>query len=279
VTDLLFRPDEIGRWSELKLEIVEKYGAAYTRTFLNFSYIKKYYIDAFSGAGIHISKATGAPIDGSPTRALKVTPAFDGFYFIDLDAEKTDFLRALCKGRHNTKIHTGDCNAYLKAHVLPAIQNEKYSRALCLLDPYKLDLDWEIIFRCGQSRAVDLFLNFPVMDINRNAIRRNPEQVLKGDVERMNRLWGDESWRDAGYAVARQGSFFGLKVEKRGNREIVEAFRDRLRVVAGFGFVSKPLAMRNSKNAILYYLVLASPKAVAKKIIDDIFQKYDKPPY
>jgi hypothetical protein len=28
-----FRFDEVGGWSELKLEIVEKYGAAYTRAF------------------------------------------------------------------------------------------------------------------------------------------------------------------------------------------------------------------------------------------------------
>jgi hypothetical protein len=32
--------------------------------------------------------------------------------------------------------------------------------------------------------------------------------------------------------------------------------------------------MRNSKNAIVYYLFLASPKAVAEKIISDIFREY-----
>lgn len=30
LTDLPFKFDEIGYWSQLKLEIVEKYGAAYT---------------------------------------------------------------------------------------------------------------------------------------------------------------------------------------------------------------------------------------------------------
>ena len=47
--------DEIGDWSELKLEIVEEYGRAYTTAFKN-SPLKKYYIDAFSGAGVHVSK-------------------------------------------------------------------------------------------------------------------------------------------------------------------------------------------------------------------------------
>jgi hypothetical protein len=34
VTSLPFKFDKIGYWSELKLEIVEKYGAAYTKTFV-----------------------------------------------------------------------------------------------------------------------------------------------------------------------------------------------------------------------------------------------------
>jgi hypothetical protein len=62
--------------------------------------------------------------------------------------------------------------------------------------------------------------------------------------------------------------------DPQGNEEIVAAFRDRLKKVAGFGYVADPLPMRNSGNAIVYYLFLASPKAVAEKIIRDIFRKY-----
>jgi hypothetical protein len=58
------------------------------------------------------------------------------------------------------------------------------------------------------------------------------------------------------------------------NDAIVAAFRRRLREVAGFGYVPAPLPMRNSRNAVVYYLFLASPKAVAEKIITDIFDKY-----
>jgi three-Cys-motif partner protein len=274
VTDLPFKFDEIGYWSELKLEIVEKYGAAYTKAFVNFPNLKKYYIDGFSGAGVHLSKTTGAAIEGSPTRALKVNPPFDGFCFIDLNADKADYLRAVCGGRPDVDIHTGDSNAYLTNTVLPGIQYEKYTRALCLLDPYALDLDWQVILQAGQSRAVDLLLNFPVMDMNRNAIWHDSEKVPKPGIERMNRFWGDESWREAAYAEARQRSFFGPEIVKQGNEDIVLAFRDRLKKVAGFGFVPDPLPMRNSKNAIVYYLFLASPKAVAQKIIGDIFRKY-----
>jgi three-Cys-motif partner protein len=55
---------------------------------------------------------------------------------------------------------------------------------------------------------------------------------------------------------------------------IVTAFQNRLKTVAGFSFVPEPLAMRNSNNAVVYYLFFASQKPVAQKIIQDIFGKY-----
>ena len=55
-----------------------------------------------------------------------------------------------------------------------------------------LDLDWNVILQAGQSGAVDMFLNFPVMDMNRNAIWRNPDKAPTGGVDRMNKFWGDE---------------------------------------------------------------------------------------
>jgi three-Cys-motif partner protein len=275
VTDLPFKFDEIGAWSELKLEIIEKYGAAYTKAFAKTRNLKKYYIDGFSGAGIHVSKRTKAKIEGSPARALKITPPFDGFYFIDLNADKTDYLRAICGDRSDIHIHTGDCNEYLTSKLLPTIHYKKFNRALCLLDPYGLDLDWDVILQAGQSGAVDMFLNFPVMDMNRNAIWRDPAKAPAGGIDRMTKFWGDDSWRNAAYAEPRQRSFFGPELVKQGNEEITAAFQERLNKVAGFSFVPKPLPMRNSRNAVVYYLFLASPKAVAQKIITDIFRSYE----
>lgn len=274
MTELPFRFDEIGYWSELKLDIVEQYGAAYTKAFARTPNLKKYYIDGFSGGGIHVAKKTKKRIEGSPARALKITPPFDGFCFIDLNADKTDYLRSVCGDRTDVHIHTGDSNAYLTQTVLPTIQYKKFTRALCLLDPYALHLDWEVILQAGQSKAVDMFLNFPVMDMNRNAIWRNPEEVPQAGLDRMNRFWGNESWRQAAYEESRQGNFFGLELVKQDNERIVAAFRARLKTVAGFGFVPDPLPMRNSKKNVVYYLFLASPKAVAQKIITDIFNKY-----
>jgi three-Cys-motif partner protein len=206
---------------------------------------------------------------------LKVQPPFDGYCFNDLNKDKTDYLRAICGDREEVDIHTGDSNDYLTKNVLPKIQYKKFTRALCLLDPYGLHLDWEVIQQAGQSQAVDMFLNFPVMDMNRNAIWHHPEKVPQDGIERMNKFWGDDSWRNAAYVVSKQQSlFFEPDKIKESNDVIVAAFRDRLKKVAGFGFVPDPLPMRNSRRAVVYYLFLASPKAVAEKIITDIFNKH-----
>jgi hypothetical protein len=38
--------------------------------------------------------------------------------------------------------------------------------------------------------------------------------------------------------------------------------------------VPEPLAMRNTNNAVVYYLFFASQKDVAQKIVQDIFARY-----
>lgn len=270
--------DEIGYWSELKLDIVEKYGAAYT-TALKKTRLKKYYIDAFCGAGVHVSKASKKEVVGSPARALKVSPPFDGYYFIDLDADKTAYLQTLCANRTDVTIYTGDATEYLTSQLLPTIKFENYNRALCLLDPYGLTLDWSAMLQAGQSKAIDMFLNFPVMDMNRNAIWRNPENVPQDGIDRMTKFWGDDSWKKAAYIESPQVDLFGpSEMLKQSNDAIVLAFRERLKKIAGFQHVPDPLPMRNKMNAVVYYLFFASQKPVAEKIINEIFAKYRKLP-
>jgi three-Cys-motif partner protein len=274
VTTPSLRFDEIGGWSELKLEIVENYGAAYTKAFAN-TKLKKFYIDSFSGAGVHISKTTGAIVDGSPLRALRVTPLFDHFHFIDMDEDKTAHLQSLCAGRSNISVYTGDASSYLTSKILPNIKYENYNRALCLFDPYGLHLEWQALQMAGRSRAIDMFLNFPVMDMNRNAIWHNPDKVPADGIDRMTRFWGDASWKAAAYAEHPQGNLFGAPdIIKQPNDAAVAAFRERLHSIAGFEFVPEPLPMRNKNNAVVYYLFFASQKPVAKKIVEDIFAKH-----
>lgn len=265
------RFDEIGYWSEVKLDIVREYAQAYSRILAAQPKLKHVYIDAFSGAGKHISRRTGDFVLGSPLNALSVRPAFSEFHFIDLNPEKMEFLENEVGERPDVFFHRGDCNQTFLREIVPRIRWENFRRALCLLDPYGLHLDWSVIETAGKLRSVEIFLNFPVADMNRNVFWRNPEGVAKSDIERMTRFWGDESWRDAAYDKSRDLFEFP---ERTDNETVMAAYRDRLISVAQFKFVPEPIPMRNSTGAIVYYLFFASQNRAGQKIVTDIFDKY-----
>jgi len=269
--------DEVGHWSEIKLAIVQDYAQAYSnilskQTSPRFHHV---YVDGFSGAGLHISRETGEFIQGSPLNALAVKPPFREHYLVDLDGDKVEHLQGLVGERQDVNVLHGDCNQVLLGQVFPNIRWEQYRRGLCLLDPYGLQLKWEVLAQAGAMRTLDIFLNFPVMDMNRNALWRNPEGVAPEDLARMTAFWGDESWREVAYHPAAQMDMFNPEAtDKATNEDVAEGFRQRLREVAGFSNVPKPMPMRNSIGAIVYYLFFASHKPVANKIIRAIFSKY-----
>jgi hypothetical protein len=212
--------DEIGYWSEIKLDIIKDYAAAYSRILSSQKKPSLYhiYIDAFAGAGKHISKKTGTSVLGSPMNALLVKPPYREYHFIDLDKQKISSLEEIAGSRQDVRIYHGDCN-----HVL-----------------------W-----------------------------KKPEGVSAAQIDRMNRFWGDESWRQEAYVPSPQIKLFGETEElKTSNEVIAEAFRKRLEKLAGFRSVPEPIAMRNTQNAVVYYLFFASHKPVAEGIVKDIFKKY-----
>ncbi len=271
MSDLQF--DEIGYWSEVKLAIVKEYARAYSTILSAQSAprLEHHYIDAFAGGGVSLSRTTKDFVLGSPLNALLVEPRFRGFHFVDLDGDKAEQLRSLTRAETGVTVHTGDCNAVLPSEVFPLVRYEDYRRALCLLDPYGLHLSWGVIQAAGKMRSVEVFLNFPIMDMNRNVLWRNPDGVKPEQAARMDAFWGDASWREAAYSDS--GYLPGFE-GKTTNEDVAQAFRERLRKVAGFGYVPDPMPMRNSTGAVVYYLLFASQKPVAKKIVEDIFAKY-----
>ena len=270
--DLKF--EEIGYWSEVKLDIIRKYAKAYTTVLSKKAGLSFSYVDGFAGMGVHVAKETGDYVAGSPMNALKITPPFSEYFLVDLDGDKVDQLRGLpqVRGRSNVHVIHGDCNRVLLEEVFPRVRYKDYRRGLCLLDPYGLHLDWEVIRTAGKMGSIEIFLNFPIMDMNRNALWHRPEKASAAGIARLTAFWGDDSWRDAAYR--KEATLFGDQDVKLGNHEVVNAFRKRLHDVAGFQQVLEPMPMRNSNNAVVYYLFFASQKSVASKIVKDIFAGY-----
>jgi len=140
-------------------------------------------------------------------------------------------LLLLTAKRPEAHVYYGDCNIKLLQDVFPKVRWTDYKRGLCLLDPYGLHLKWEVIKTAGHMRSIDMFLNFPIADMNRNILWRNPERVPPVNIQRMNDYWGDESWRDIAYST--KNNLWGWQ-DKQDNSTIASAFRERLHEVAGF---------------------------------------------
>ena len=265
--------DEIGYWTEVKLDIIKQYATQYSKILSNQTnpQLHHVYIDAFAGPGKHFSKDKKDFVPGSPQIALAINPPFKDYYFIDINRAKLEELKKIASGHANVHILEGDCNEKLITDVFPNVRRNNYRRGLCLLDPYGLHLNWEVIRTAGEMESIDMFLNFPVADMNRNVLWRNPDNVDPAEINRMNAYWGDESWREVAYNTQR--NLFGMPVKEE-NETIADAFRKRLMDVAKFSYVPEPLPMRNSKNAVVYYLYFASHKPVALNIVNHIFKHY-----
>jgi len=269
--------DEIGPWSEIKLEIIRKYAHAYSKILHGKPSIRGYaYIDAFAGRGTHRSKQTGLLVPGSPQIALETDPPFSEYHFVDLDDIKVEELRQLAQGRSNVTVHGGDGNKILIEKVFPRCRFKDRRRGLCLLDPYGLDVHWRVLAAAGGMGTIEVFYSFMIgSDVNRNVLWRNPDKVPEEQRKRMDAAWGDRSWRNIAYK--KSSGLFDEIEEKAPNEVIAAAFRDRLERV-GFAYVPKPLPMKNSRGAVLYYLYFASPNSrggqIAAKIVNEIFGKY-----
>jgi len=255
--------DEIGIWSEIKLDIIKEYANAFTKIMKSQEWCKGYvYIDAFAGPGVHISRRTGEFIPGSPLNALEIDNPFTAYHYIDIDKEKAETLNRLTGDRTNINIYQEDCNEVLVKKILPMLQYESKKRALCILDPYGLHLHWETIMTAAKLKTTEIFLNFPLMDMNRNVLHKDWLKADPDQIERMNRFCGTDGWREILYEEDKQMDLFGdtyrIKIVNS-NMKLGEWFKkERLQKVAGFKFVPEPMLMRNSKGGHLFFLFFAS---------------------
>jgi len=192
-----------------------------------------------------------------------------------VDDEKIEALEDIAESRPNVTVCHGDCNQILASEILPTIRYDQFKRALCVLDPYDMGFGWNIVQKAAEIKTVEIFLNFSIMDMNRNVLLKNIENIDKKQYDRMNLFWGDSSWEDLAYKKSPQMSLFGDEpLIKQPNKAIVDGYRKRLREVAGFKYVAEPVAMKNEKNAAIYYWFFATQNSTGHKIVTAIFNKY-----
>src|SRR5680860_1045581 len=155
---------------------------------------RHYYIDGFAGVGMCLVRETHELVKGSALSALRIKPPFRYYNLIDYSDEAIGSFNAWMQQERGSvpsevldrvSIYCGDANQVLVNDVFPGVRYREYERALCLLDPYGLDLKWTVIQAAGDSGTIEIFLNFPTMAMNRKA-----QEELVADLEKLpGHLW------------------------------------------------------------------------------------------
>lgn len=282
-----------GDWTQEKLERVQKYLSAYTtimdprRNKFRFAYI-----DAFAGTGYRTLKYEENPeellfpelaepepqqfLAGSARIALEISPPFDKYVFIELQEKHFRELQKLKDEYPNRAIdlRRGDANVKLQelcSKPWYSQHERRHLRAVVFLDPYGMQVEWTTIEAIAQTKAIDLWILFPLMAVNR-VLKKNGE--LDPNVkEKLDRMFGEGDWYDEFYLKRRQPSLFGDEdqVEKVSFEEIGQYFVRRLKTV--FKHVAEnPLLLLNSRNNPLFLLCFAAENQTAVKIAQHILK-------
>lgn len=264
-----------GDWTSSKLTIIGEYLSAYTTALKNQRF-KTAYIDAFAGSGYRTLRehddgaatsalflpedAPQALLDGSARIALKTDPRFDKYIFIEKNADrcaaletlKTEFP-ALAAG---IDVRRGEANEQIQA--LCAKRGWSSRRAVLFLDPYGTQVEWKTIEAVAATRAIDLWILFP-LGIGVNRLLTRSGEIPPSWRRRLDLLLGTDQWYDAFYKVEHVPTLFDApekKVQKATTETIGRFFNDRLRGV--FADVApEPRVLFNSANCPLYLLCFA----------------------
>ena len=139
-------------------------------------------------------------------------------------------------------------------------QNDwRFSRAVVFLDPYGMSVDWTTLESIAQTRAIDLWLLFPLgQAVNRLLTRDGPPD--QDMAARLTRIFGTDEWKEAFYRSVKQQTLFGpieTVVKMADFKAIGDFFVARLKKIFA-GVASNPLPLYNSKNVPIYLLCFAA---------------------
>ena len=232
-----------GKHTQDKLDALERYLQAYV-TVLKKQSFKLVYFDAFAGTGeipfpsdqeqdlFPISDYESF-VDGSIKRALKYS--FSEFYFIEKIKRKSEALKEYCDKNYpdrNIIIQNCDANDGLIKFVDKF--NSKTTRAIVFLDPFGNQVSMDMFRYMATKSGLDIWYLFPAgLGVQR--------QIGKfGDIhddhgKSLDRLFGDEDWRNELVAEVSQSDLFGetitSKLKQSDPEKITKLMINRLKVV------------------------------------------------
>ncbi len=263
---------------------------------MNKQHFRFAYIDAFAGTGYRIIKheeealAKAFPeifeqetqqfLDGSARIALRIRPRFNKYIFIERDPQRTAELDKLKTEftdlRDDIVIINADANAYLQDVCLHRRWSK--NRAVLFLDPFGMQVSWETIAAIANTKAIDLWILFPISAVNRLLTKTG--KISSGWRKALDGMFGSPDWYDAFYKTRKFTNIFGgeqTDTVKLADFDLIgQYFVNRLKTVFA-GVAENPLPLLNSRQHPLYLLCFAAgnPRGskTAIKIAQDILKR------
>lgn len=280
-----------GGWSDDKLDALRSYLESYIKALSN-SPFERIYIDAFAGAGIrdvvksaeeglfdeHLPEEDAGYRHGSPLIALGMEPAFHRFVFIEQDPESLGILREQVSDNFPGKLRLtsflqGDANEVLQGL---AAEQWRTRRGVAFLDPFALHVKWETIEKIARTKAIDMWLLFPAMAVNRMLPRSGVVPPKWAD--KLTETFGSDEWQ-AYFYEKQEADLFGdefMSKQPKVFEKLSEFITMRFNTIFE-GATNKPLILKNSSGAPLFLLCFASgnPKGapIALRIANHIINK------
>lgn len=289
-----------GSWTEEKLNAFEKYVNAYL-TIMN-KYRNQYdwkliYFDGFAGSGSRNENTSSednqlmidlidehqiaaeelTPYKGAAERVLNIAQdGFDFYYFIDKDAASSSQLQEKLASYQKDKrleFRHSDANTEV-SKLADAMHKNSKLKALVLLDPFGMQVDWSSIERL-KGTSTDLWILIPTGVIVNRLLDRKCKLT---HIEKLTSFFGkDEAFlRNYFYNTRQETTLFG-------DTEVVEKVQEPIRMIANlyiqqmktiFKYVTEePLVLYNTRNTPIFHFACASNNESAVKIAHEIINK------
>lgn len=290
-----------GSWTEQKLDAFAKYVTAYLtimHTYRDKYHWKLIYFDGFAGSGsrgddnsepvaetglfnsseIDIKRTEGDVYVGAAERVLQIgLRGFDYYYFNEPDKESRDALSTkLAKYQSPDKkfaFRSNDANTEL-VNLAGALHNDSNLKALILLDPFGMQLNWDSIASLKGCGA-DVWILVPTGVIINRLLDSKGKLLLSNKLQKFFGM-SETDIRAFFYEDRQENTLFGedITCHKLPNaiRRIADLYVNKLSGIFS-NVIKEPLVLYNTRNVPIFHFVFASNNKTATKIASEIVGK------
>lgn len=298
MTDHCFGNDS---WTEHKLNALAGYLAAWRTIFTSnpkAQYFKTLYVDAFAGTGSRKNPKPTAldsqfslfensdinvdlPDDyrrGSARIALELSSPFDQYIFVEKNSAHAAELKGMISNdfpalANRCLVWEADGCEVMRELCTTHKDWNKW-RAVAFLDPYGMNVEADLLWRIGNTKAIDLWLLFP-LGMGANRLLTSKGIPHKAFADKLTRVFGSTDWEKEFYRKPATGDLFPetpAEVEKHTDFDAIgEHYRIRLQ--EWFSQVApRSKVLKNSMGNPMYWLFFAAANPIgaptAVKIAD-----------